>query len=229
MNKLISTILLMTCAVTSLAQDSVKTNIGADIVSRYIWRGLDLGNTSVQPTLGISYGGLSLNAWGSMGLTEANDTKELDLTLSYTTGCLNVGVTDYWFSQGNYFTYTNHETTHVIEANVGVDLGVASLQWFTNVTGDDGMNKSGDRAFSSYVEASVPFQIGGCDWAATIGAVPYATTFYDTNGFAVTNISLRATKEITAGKNFSIPVFAGITANPRAEKMYMVFGATLAL
>ena len=45
------------------AQDKVEASVGADIVSGYIWRGQDLGNVSIQPSLGVSYKGLSLSAW----------------------------------------------------------------------------------------------------------------------------------------------------------------------
>lgn len=38
----------------------------ADFVSDYIWRGAyQNSGFSVQPTLGLSYGNLSLSAWGS--------------------------------------------------------------------------------------------------------------------------------------------------------------------
>lgn len=36
-------------------EDKVETTVGADIVSQYIWRGQDLGNVSLQPTLGVGY------------------------------------------------------------------------------------------------------------------------------------------------------------------------------
>ena len=85
---------------TTRAESDFTGTIKADFVSRYIWRGLDCGHVSVQPTLGVDYKGLSLTAWGSVGLTDSNDTKEFDLTLAYTTGGFNVGITDYWFSAG---------------------------------------------------------------------------------------------------------------------------------
>ena len=77
---------------TTLAQEKEKINtaVAADFVSQYIWRGQDLGSTAIQPTLGVSYKGLSLTAWGSMGLTDSEDTKELDLTFAYTIGGLNM-------------------------------------------------------------------------------------------------------------------------------------------
>ena len=47
------------------AQDEVEVSVGADVVTNYLWRGQKLGEGSVQPTLGISYNGLSVGAWGS--------------------------------------------------------------------------------------------------------------------------------------------------------------------
>ena len=224
-----------TLAMTSLtaaAQDKVEGTIATDFVSQYIWRGQDLGSISVQPTLGISYKGLSLTGWGSVGLADASDVKEFDLTLGYTIGGFNVGVTDYWFSEGadprgRYFKYDKDGTNHVLEANIGYDFGFLSVQWFTNFYGNDGVNNSGKTAYSSYFEIAAPFSFIGCDWTAALGAVPYASTYYGNSGFAITNVSLRATKAIKVTNTFDIPVFAGITANPCSQKAYLVAGFTL--
>ncbi len=227
-------------SMTAIAQDEIEseskieTTISGDIVSSYIWRGQDLGNVSLQPTLGIGYKGLSLTAWGSVGLTNSDDTKEFDLTLAYTTGGFNIGITDYWFNAGldpdnRYFMYNAHSTNHVFEANIGYDFGFASLQWYTNFAGNDGVNESGKRAYSSYVEASVPFKLATVDWTATVGVIPYATTFYNewTSGFSVTNLALKATKDIKITDSFSIPIFGQVVANPRTQKAYLVLGFTL--
>lgn len=223
---------LMSTAATAQESESVETTIAADVVNQYIWRGVDAGNVSLQPTLGVAYKGLSLTAWGSVGLTESSDTKEFDFTLGYTTGGLNVGITDYWFSVGQdpdarYFKYDAHGTNHVFEAFVGYDFGVVSAQWYTNFAGNDGVNKDGKRAYSSYFEVNAPFPLATCEWTATLGAVPYATTTYGTTGFAVTNIGLKATKDIKVTDAFSVPVFAGVIGNPCAQKAYLVFGFTL--
>ena len=227
-------------SMTAIAQDEIEseskieTTISGDIVSSYIWRGQDLGNVSLQPTLGIGYKGLSLTAWGSVGLTNSDDTKEFDLTLAYTTGGFNIGITDYWFNAGldpdnRYFMYNAHSTNHVFEANIGYDFGFASLQWYTNFAGNDGVNESGKRAYSSYFEVNVPFKLATVDWTATAGAVPYATTFYNgwTSGFSVTNLALKATKDIKITDSFSIPIFGQVVANPRTQKAYLVLGFTL--
>ena len=162
------------------AQDKVEATIQADVVSQYLWRGQELGQVSLQPSLGLSYKGLSLTAWGSVGLSEPGDTKELDLTLAYSTGGFNIGVTDYWFNSPNerYFCYGAHSTSHVFEANVGYNFGPVGVQWYTNFAGNDGVGNGGSRAYSSYVEVSAPFRLAGCDWSAAVGAVPYVTHFY---------------------------------------------------
>lgn len=220
----------MVAPVIMCAQDEIETTIGADIVNQYIWRGQELGDVSVQPTLGIAYKGVSLTAWGSVGLSDKDDTKEFDITAAYTIGGFHIGVTDYWFNTPNerYFAYEAHKTSHVFEANIGYDFGVASLNWYTNFAGNDGVNKDGKRAYSSYFEASVPFKLASCEWTATIGAVPYATSFYaNANGFAVTNVGIKATKDIKINDHFCIPIFAGITANPSTEKAFFIFGLSL--
>ena len=232
MKKIVLFAMGMVMSMTAFAQDELTTTVSADVVNQYIWRGQSLGGTSFQPTLGIAYKGLSLSAWGSTGLTNPDDTKEFDLTLSYTIGGFNIGVTDYWFTAGldslqRYIKYDAHGTNHVFEANIGYDFGIASLQWYTNFGGNDGVNKDGKRAYSSYAEVAVPFKLATVDWTATAGAVPYATDFYGTTGFAVTNLTLRADKEIKVTDSFSIPVFGQVTANPCSQKAYLVFGLTL--
>ena len=239
MKKIVMMAMMMATGLSATAQDDgenrsseIETTVAADVVNQYIWRGQDLGDVSLQPTLGISYKGLSLTAWGSVGLTDPMDTKEFDLTLAYTIGGFNIGITDYWFDRGGldrYFKYDAHGTNHVFEANIGYDFGVASVQWYTNFAGNDGLNKDGKRAYSSYAEVVVPFKLSAIDWTATVGAVPFATSSYNewTSGFAVTNLSLKATKDIKVTDSFSIPVFGQIVGNPCTQNAYLVFGFTL--
>lgn len=207
----------------------VEAALGVDLVNQYIWRGQDLGDVSLQPTLGISWKGLSLSAWGSVGISDFSDDKELDLTLAYSIKGFNVGITDYWFSQGSYFQYKSGKTTHIWEANVGYDFGFLSLQWYTNFAGNDGTNKDSKRAFSSYFELAAPFRLGGLDWSASLGIVPWATTSYNSNGFCVTNVSLRATKDFVIKEKYHLPVYAGLIANPRNEKVYLLFGVAFSM
>ena len=226
---------MMALTTTASAQDKVEAEVYADVVTKYFWRGQDLGDAAVQPYLGLSYKGLTLSGWGSYGLVNHGE-EEIDLTLSYNLGGFSVGVIDYYcfdkkgYDDCKYFDYRSGKTKHVFEANIGYDFGPLSVQWFTNFAGADGEDvyNGGKRPYSSYVELNAPFNLGGLEWEATVGAVPYKTDYYsDANGFAVTNVSLKATKDIKVTDTFSIPVFAAVNTNPSTQKAYFVFGFTL--
>lgn len=216
------------------AQEKVEASLSADVVSDYIWRGTHCGEASFQPSAGISYKGLSLSGWGSTELSNFGNAKEFDLTLGYATGGFNIGITDYWFDRdggdpdGRYFMYKAHSTNHVFEANVGYDFGVLSLQWFTNFAGND-YKADGKRAYSSYVELNAPFKLGGLQWDATVGAVPFKDSgvYGSCSEFAVTNVSLKVAKELKITDTFSVPVFAQVTGNPHDQKAYFACGFSL--
>lgn len=206
----------------------IETTVGADIVSRYIWRGCDLGEAAIQPTLDVSAAGFGLTLWGSTGIVNWTDTKEFDITLSYGVAGLSVGVTDYWFNvgpepYGRYFKYGKGTTNHVLEAFVGYDFGFASITWNTNFAGND-YKADGSSAFSSYCELAAPFSLGGAEWTAAFGIVPFESPLYGTDGFAVTNISLTGSKELPITESFCLPISAGLTINPCTEMAYFTFG-----
>ena len=212
-------ILAIACSlmvVMASAQEGLQTTINADVVNQYVWRGMELGNASVQPTLGIAWKGLSLSAWGSVGIARAEDMKEIDLTLQYTTGGLTVGLVDYWNDTADprYLYYQSHDTGHVFEAFAAYDFGPLSVSWQTNFAGNDKKKSQGKQAYSSYAEVQAPFRLATCDWQAAVGLVPYASDYYETTGFAVTNVSLRASKPLKISDQFSLPLFAQLVANP---------------
>lgn len=208
----------------------IETSVSADVVSEYLFRGVKCGDAAIQPTLGISAGGFEASLWGTVGIASPTDTKEFDLTLSYSIAGASIGVTDYWFSSldggdpyGRYFKYEEKATNHIFEAFVGYDFGFASISWYTNFFGND-FKANGDRAYSSYCELAAPFSLGGLDWSATLGFVPMETPLYFTEGFAVTNISLAAEKTLEISSGFSLPVSAGFTFNPCSDAAYFVLG-----
>lgn len=211
------------------AQEKLETTLNADVVSQYMWRGTQLGGAAVQPTLGVSWKGLSLSAWGSVGIARAEDMKEIDLTLQYTTGGLTLGLVDYWNDTADkrYLYYQAHGTGHVFEAFAAYDFGPLSVSWQTNFAGNDKKKSQGKQAYSSYAEVQAPFRLATCDWQAAVGLVPYASDYYETTGFAVTNVSLRASKPLKISDQFSLPLFAQLVANPCHGNAYFVFGITI--
>jgi len=217
--------MILATSMKANAQERVAANVGADLVSSYVWRGQDLGNAAIQPNLSLNYRGLSLSAWGSVGLV-SEDVKELDLTLGYAIGDFSVSLTDYWFNTNpKYFDYAAHSTAHVFEAQIGYDFGILDINWYTNFAGADGANEEGDRAYSSYIQLTVPFTLDGLEWEAELGATPWATSFYaEADGFTVCDVALKAYKDFKMSDAVSIPVFAKIAWNPATEGAHFVFG-----
>ncbi|MDR2680331.1 MAG: hypothetical protein LBC47_05925 [Tannerella sp.] len=218
-------------AASSLAKaQGVEVSAGGDIVSSYIWRGQYLGGVSIQPGASVSVAGFSLAAWGSVGY-DSNDTKEFDFTIGYGIGGFSVAITDYWFNTlnadeeiNNYFDYSANTTAHIFEATLGYDFGPAAIVWNTNFAGTD-YKLDGDRAYSTYIEASAPFKLGGLDLKAELGMTPWEGIYSDK--FNIVNIGVTVGKEIKITDSFSLPAFTKITFDPYGEKCYFVFGISL--
>ena len=81
MKKIFSTVALVMIMSTPVCAE-VETTVAADVVSEYVWRGAKCGDAAIQPTLGVSVAGFDLSLWGSVGVANFLDTKELDITLS---------------------------------------------------------------------------------------------------------------------------------------------------
>jgi hypothetical protein len=110
-------------------------NLGADLVSRYVWRGIDFGNSpAIQPNLSFSWKGFNIGAWGSFAFSgnhiQVNDSTildagtyaEADLFVSYTYEWFTLMVFDYFTMNGlnpnegnRYFDYANATTGHTLE------------------------------------------------------------------------------------------------------------------
>lgn len=210
-------------------EKKVEFEVGADVVSAYVWRGQDCGGFSVQPAATVTWTkpGISLGAWASAELFESSSVAnmtEFDLSLSWSpTEALSVGLTDYYFYDSYYLRRWDFsgESSHNLELNLSYDFGFMQLAWNTCLTGYD-YNSKGDRAYSSYFEASVPFAIGGVDCSAALGIVPWEDCFNTggfNEGFNVTNIALTANKDIKG-----LPFMGQVVYNPQLETTYFVVG-----
>lgn len=220
-------LVMLNLAFNAVAQDKVEPNVSVDLVSQYIDRGYYLAGVSIQPTLGISYKGLGFSVWGSTGFRR-NEVKEIDLTLSYQWKGLGFGVIDYWEydEDTKFFNYKREETSHTLEAYIGYDFDYVSFTWYTIFYGGD-IDSTGKQKYSSYAELSAPFSLVGIDWTAKLGVVPYASEYYDTERFAVTNVSLRATKTFSIKDILSLPIYAELIVNPYKQKVYFIAGIAI--
>lgn len=206
----------------------VSVSVGADVVSSYVWRGQDCGGFSVQPSVEFAWdkAGLTLGVWASAELFENSSVanmNEFDLSLSWSPiEALSIGVTDYYFYGDKYFGTWNFggEASHNLEMNLGYDFGPLALSWNTVLTGPD-YNVKGDRAYTTYVEVTAPWKMGGVECEAALGASLWDDAFTQagTDGFKVCNVSLKASKEL-----LKLPFFGQIVANPASDKVFFVVG-----
>lgn len=234
------------------AQDKVTATVSADLVSRYMWRGIDMAGVSIQPELNLAWQGLSLDIEGSNPLAKDGGVQDLDVTLGYSLYGFNIGVTDYWTAdvdpRNRYFYYGGEtECPHQLEGNIGYTCKYGSLQAYTMFYGND-FKIDGSRAYSTYIELSVPFKLGGIDWDVRAGVTPFesaGTTYQEqvvtetgkvktyTRGdwmygesFTCNLASVRATKEFEF-KKFKLPVFVELHTNPYLQRANLVFGISI--
>jgi len=111
-----------------VATTSVKAqefSVNADIVSSYVWRGVQYSGASIQPTLQFSTGGFSIGSWGSAGF---DGFLEMDLYAKYAFDFgLTVGLTDYYYPGTDYFDNSTATGAHGYEVNLGYATGGLSI------------------------------------------------------------------------------------------------------
>ncbi len=223
----------------SAGKGKVDADLSIDMVSTYIWRGQKNGGMSVQPGGSLSWRGLSLGAWGSFAISPQTayqgSDEELDINLGYEVKGFSVGITDYYLFNNGYPFFKYGSLTgnaHTFEGTVSYDFfGYVTVAWSTNFAGCDGLNKKGKRAYSSYLQLDAPFKLGPLNWDATLGMVPYRTSFYgadDSHGFHVNQVALRGEYPIEL-RHVNIPIYGQVVANPSSRDLYFLCGVAVSI
>ena len=229
---------LLLAAPSALAQE---VSLGADIVSRYIWRGIDYGDQiNIQPSLAVAFDNVEVGTWASYSLSSVGGGPafaEQDFYISTTAGPVSFGITDYYYpilndsENSDFLNFDDdYEGAHTFEAFVQlapeqVPFSLLVATSFYNATD-----------YPTYVELGTGFELGGVEWGAAAGAVfaidpPEGTAgspFYGTtDDAALINLSLGAGKDIPITDAFSLPVSAALIVNPYVERRFLVFGVSL--
>ena len=200
-------------------------SMGADFMSRYVWRGLDYGaSPSIQPYIELGLGNFAIGAWGaytmSFSTTNPLGVQEMDLYAAYTIAdIVRVGVTDYFFPQEadynyNYFDYGSDTSVHVIEGMLTFN-GPENLPLTLTL----GYNFLNDDDNSLYIELGYSFSILNIFVGAGNGL--YLTGNSD---FGIVNLGISSSKKIAITENFSLPISAALITNPEAKQIHLVFG-----
>ncbi|MBE0647361.1 MAG: hypothetical protein IH596_06235 [Bacteroidales bacterium] len=241
--------------VEAATRGNVTLNLGADLVSRYIWRGLDFGHSpAIQPTLSVEGYGFSLGAWGSYGFSRysywiddstsiEDNYSEVDLFLSYTYKYFTLMLTDYYaplpidtLAGANYFNWKNKSTWHTLELSLILDGPEQFPMQFVAATLVYGADKGKDTSgiygagtannFSTYLELSYLFDVKGFGIRPFIGGIPFGSSWYGPKA-GINNVGITVRKEIPVSKKFSLPVQSTLVFNPLAKKAYLVFVLSL--
>ena len=221
-------LIALLCGMMSLqgfAQSKLEVDFQTDIVSQNIFRGQDQGAAAIQPALSASLKGFKLEILGSVGIVNSNDLRQIDMIASYQTGKFEMGVVNYWDDEPKepYF-YFGDNSGHQFEGFLSYDFGLLSASWSTIFAGSDARNSDDKRVYSSYFELTAPFTVKGIDGDVQLGIVPWATDYYNTHGFAVTNISLNLSKDVKFTDSFALPLFVSLCANPSTRDLFFVGG-----
>lgn len=205
----------------SLSDLKAQVSTGADLVSRYVWRGTDFGNSAaIQPTIEYSKDGFAIGAWGSYALSTNIGGSEADLYVSYSVENFSIGITDYYFpgegfanspgtvpiTSGNYFDYEN---AHLFELNLGYAIesfSISANYFFANLNDD------------LYFELG--YNIENVDLFAGIGNESYTSD----GEFNLVNVGLSASRDIEITETFALPVFGSVVLNPDSEQLFLLFG-----
>lgn len=221
----------------ALAQEAAgkfgSVGVNADLVSRYIWRGFDFGNSvSVQPTLSYSLGGFNMGLWGSYALAyESANYDEIDIFASYAistkVGTFKPILTDYTFPYLNtrFFDFSDDSTgSHTVEAGLaytGPEKCPITVLFAVNVYNDS------DHA--PYLELGYPITLNDVSLAFFAGGTKGKCSWYGItkNEIAVLNIGVTASKTIPVTEKFSLPIAATFVVNPYTEKSFLIFKMSL--
>jgi len=253
---LLAVLIFINGASVCYSQDNSPVQLGADLMSRYIWRGVNLGGNSpsIQPSLKLNlatkdnFHALTIGAWGAFSVSELS-FQEADLYLTYTfKEMIGLTVTDYYFpsdvtsARNNYFNYDAATTGHVFEGAINFNGTVKipfTFMFAMNFYGADKRRvnedgTSGNIFFSKYAELGYKNSIKGVDLNAFIGAAldnPDETNgeegYYYNSSAGIINLGVKACKKIPITDKFQLPLQASLIFNPEAGNIFIVFGISL--
>jgi hypothetical protein len=206
--------------------DSIDFNGGIDLMSRYVWRGLDFGNCpSIQPYVEADYKGYKLGAWGAYKTT-GQGWQETDLYLTKSFEHVTFAVWDYYSYNdtvgGDFFNIKKETTPHMLELQVilngGEKLPLKLLgSWFF-------YGAAPEKSF--YVELSYSTELAnGNSLDFFCGMTPQKG--YYASKTAVVNLGLKYAKSVQVTEKFSLPVQISLVMNPDQKQLYLVAGISL--
>lgn len=204
-------------------------DVNADLVSRYIWRGLPSSLTpNIQPSITLGYKNFSAQVWGSYGISQPY--AEFDINLSYNIGAFTLSLWDYYVNADeakptHYFNFSD-TTLHSIEGSLtfnGTEGFPISVTLATYLWGDD-KDEEGDNYYSTYLELGYETNIGETNLQLFAGGT-FGEGYYASKA-AMVNLGLTATRNLQLTEKTALPLSGSLIVNPDSKSVYFVFGIT---
>lgn len=211
-------------------------NIGADLSTAYIWRGIELGNgPAIQPWGELSLKGFAFGTWGSYEI--AGNFNEIDLYARYTLKSFSVSFVDLFFPgyeglDQNYFNFKNSTTGHCSEVGLsfnGNEKFPLSIYGGIIVYGraiDTNPDDPESINHSAYVELKYTISKGDYTFNIFSGMCTGKSLLYGTTRAGVCNLGASSQKTIKITDTFSVPFKVALTSNPVMKKAYLTVTAS---
>ncbi len=244
-----STPFLLNAQNDSISKSKIKSffssiDLGADLKSRYIWRGINLGGhtPSIQPFIEYNFAkGWTIGVWGAYSFSE-QPNQEVDTYISYTipNERLNFIFTNYFFPDyslrnNHYFDFSN-DSGHVLEfmgtyfpfKKMPLSFSVATNFYGADKQIDTEGNPTDKQSFSTYIETKYTTSLATVSLDFFVaGVINNKGKYYGDDENSFINIGMAASKEIQITERFALPVDTSLLFNPSQGNIYLVFGISL--
>ncbi|MEM8556374.1 MAG: hypothetical protein AAGG50_00885 [Bacteroidota bacterium] len=226
------------------AEALVSIDAGVTLTSRFIYRGLNLGEApQVQPRVALNVQNFQIALWSSHPLAPRTDATE---NVSMVTRGENYREVLFWMLYNidvGIGTLTPYVQNHY-NPNVGqlfdFDGGGDGAHFFQGqlmFSGNDslpidaliGYVFHNDPGRSIYLEAGYRFTLAQTDLRVFAGGVPAKSPFngVPTNEAALTNVGLSASRSIQVTEAFSLPIGFSFVFNPYLEDAFAAVSVSL--
>ncbi|HOM65521.1 MAG TPA: hypothetical protein PK591_06860 [Ignavibacteriales bacterium] len=238
---------VLTVSIFLFAQEKslVNFDFGADVVSRYVWRGMELGyNTPhIQPWGTFTFdfesaGKVDFGFWASYGLaSESSKYSENDFNFKYSNnfgfGTISLMVNDYYYPYLGQFSNFEKDGngSHTIEVGLSYE-GTEELPLRVLVTTNVhnmALLANGDKEKTLYAELGYNLNLGEVSLSPFVGVAQGESLWHQvtTDKVEVINVGFTASKSIKITDAYSLPVAASWIWNPHLKTTYTVFKVSL--
>ena len=188
--------------------------VGADAVSSFLWRGMESGGPSIQPSVYFDYENgdwaVSIGSWGSKSVYKNRYGvyyDELDFSAEASWRNLTLSLANYneFYGEGFDGAYLDLGLSYTLSEKVPL-----TVSWYSIL----------DNKMPSYFELSYDFSISVVDFSVAAGCWPFKSWYYGNGGFNVCNLNLSAGHEFELRDDMVLPVSAQIMYNPSWNEFF---------